>query len=563
MPRPTAFSKIRTFLSDKVGYAGERLPQSATQIVMDLRPRVEEAEEFAHRRLSEYTTWRDYILGHGQKAKYLAELQKLEMSDFFVVTNYVRPLISHLVSLLTSSLGVPYVVPANEDDEERAKSAETITNYLQAMRHRDRYSLQLRQWLEDAAVCGTGWLRAYYDPMRKRAVIERQDAATVYPEPNAKTIREAEFVAIRHVYNLGYARRRWPDLDMKKYEKAGPPEQAEEGEGQQQIVPQAVVWEVYHDFGDRLSIWSDDQILYTGPAPVLGQGYPLFPFTFNPSNLDLHGYSLLRDLEDPQDFYNRITTRMDWYTRFWAMPMAETDDPNANIEIKPGAKWFTRQGFHANPVHPPDFPGELFGMLHNQQQALDTISGIQEVNRGEKPQGITAGVALDLLRQMSQQRQAGPLEDATSALQDAYGYLLALLQEYFEGYDTIVYDADGTTARASLGATDLYGRYDVEDEETGELVADILPHEYNVLMQPPGDLPRSPAAQAELAIQLFQLGAIDDVALLELVKLEGRKEVLARKAAQMQAMLEGQMAGMKERAMADQQSAGMSQEMPQ
>ena len=70
--------KIRTFLSDKVGYAGRRLPQSATQIVMDLRPRVEEAEEFAHRRLSDTHLARLHPRPRPEPSS--RELQKLEMT---------------------------------------------------------------------------------------------------------------------------------------------------------------------------------------------------------------------------------------------------------------------------------------------------------------------------------------------------------------------------------------------------------------------------------------------------------------------------------------------------
>lgn len=560
MRLPATFSKIGNKLMDAVGYDREKQPRTDAQIVLDLRTRVEEAHAHAQDRNREIVEWREYINGDGQKDKFAEELRKLELEDSFVVTNFTRALISHLISLLTASLGTPYVVPFGEDPALK-KAADGLTSYLQALRHRDNHTRHMRRWFEDAAVCGVGWLRAFYDPWKEEVFLRRQDAATVYPEPNAKTVDECEFIGIRHVYNVGYARRLYPDLDMKKAEEAGPPEQAEEGRGSRRVVKQIEIWEVYHDFGDRLSVYSGDQILYTGEAPITGQGFPLFPFTFIPDNHQLWGYSLLKDVEYLQDFYNRITTRMDWYTRYWANPNVKTDDPNADIETKPGSVWRSRQGFNIDPVHPPDFPSDLFGILHGQQEAMDTITGIQEVNRGQRPEGITAGVALDLLRQASEQRMTGPLEDATGVLGEAANYLLALIQHYYAGSRRAAFDDAGRPEVASVEPTQLRGVYEEKDEETDEVRPVIRPHEYIVLMQPAGDLPRSPAAEAELAIQLYQLGAIDDVALLETVKFDGRKEVLQRKAQQMQAMMEGQAQGMQEgQAQAQQMAAAEAQQ---
>lgn len=570
MRMPEAFSKIKDGVLNGVGYDREKPPQSPDAIVKDLKNRVEDAHAHARERNTQYAYWRNYMLGDEQKNKYLAEMMSLEMDDnSFVTTNFTRALVVHLISLLVSSLGQPYVVPFDEENEQLKAAADGLGEYLRAMRHRDNYPSQMRKWFEDAAVCGVGWLRAFYHPWKEEVYLRRQDASTVYPEPNAKTMEEAEFVAVRHVYNVGYARRLYPDLDLKKAEEAGPPQEEKVGDRpHERLVKQIEIWEVYHDFGDRLSIYSGDQILYTGEAPVTGHGYPLFPYTFMPDDESLWGYSLLRDIEPLQDFYNRIVTRMDWYTRFWANPMAETDDPNATIEVKPGAVWRRRQGFKAAPVHPPEFPSELFGILGLQQEGMDTITGIQEVNRGQRPEGITAGVALDILRQNSEQRMTGPLEDATGVIGQATGYLMALIQQYYTGERRILFDVNGEPQSAAVDASALRDVYEEEDPETGEMQAVIRPHEFKVLMQPPGDLPKSPAAKLDMALQFFQAGAIDDVALLETAKFDGRKEVLQRKAQQMQAEMEGQMAGQQERQRMDeqmmqQQMAAQQQSPPQ
>lgn len=547
------FSKLKRGVRSVFGYGTTEEPRNKREVVLDLRERVDTARSYYDVRNNEIAERRRYILGDGQKAKYLEELQDMDLEDEFVVMNYTRSLISHLISLITSSLGEAYVVPSNPEDPRQSEGADKLGQYLRALRKRDNYAHHMRQWLEDAAVTGSGWLRAVYDRWDEDVKLQWQDAATIYPEPNAATLDEAEFVAIRHVRNVGSAKRLWPDIDLEICEEAGPPRQQQGQRGRRMSTKQIEVWEVYHDFGDKLTIYSGDQLIFHGEAPITGAGFPLFHYTFAPSVHEIWGHSLLKDIEYLQDLFNRIMTRISWWQRYWANPNVKTNDPNANIKTGPGEIWYARPGHDIEPVHPPDFPRELFGAMQTVQEGLDTITGIQEVNRGQRPEGVTAGVALDLLRQTSEQRMQGPLEDATAVLADAFHYLLKLIQNYYTDEAMIPFVENGEIQTSRIEAPDLYGMETDVDEETGETVYRIKPHPYQILMQPPGDLPRSPAAKAELAMALFQMGAIDKVALLEAVKFEGRKEVLAREAQMMQAQMQGQVQGMQDRQTAEQQ----------
>lgn len=544
MRMPRRFSTLAQGVRQFLGYESDEVPRSQRDRLLDIRRRVTEAETHFGARNEDFIYWRNYILGDMQRDKYADQLKAMDdLAKEFVVTNYTRALVSHLISLLVSSLGEAYVVA---DDEARQPAGNRLTDYLRAVRHRDNYSREMRQWVEDAAVCGTGWLRAYYDTRRDDVCLRHQDALTVYPEPNAVKPEQCEFIGVRHVYNLGYARHLWEKLDVQDAEESATPMGATEGRGVQQLVKQIVIWEVYHDFGDSLTIYSGDQILHTGPAPVQGMGYPLFPFTFVPSNDEIRGYSLLRDIEDLQDLLNRVTTRMAIWQRYWANPMVSTDDPTGEIDNEPGGVWRVKRGMKADPVHPPPFPGELFALQSQICTSLDTITGIQEVNRGVRPEGVTAGVALDLLRQASEQRLTSPLEDINSVLRDAFAMVLRLMQNYYVQGRSVPLVRSGAPEQARIESDDLYSLGEGQNPETGEMEPQITPREYTILMQPPGDLPRSPAAKAELALQLFQVGAIDKVALLEAVKFEGREGVLQREAQMMQAMMQGQAAGMAE-----------------
>ena len=139
-----------------------------------------------------------------------------------------------------------------------------------------------------------------------------------------------------------------------------------------------------------------------------------------------------------------------------------------------------------------------------------------------------------------------PLEDINSVLRDAFAMVLRLMQNYYVQGRSVPLVRSGAPEQARIESDDLYSLGEGQNPETGEMEPQITPREYTILMQPPGDLPRSPAAKAELALQLFQVGAIDKVALLEAVKFEGREGVLQREAQMMQAMMQGQAAGMAE-----------------
>lgn len=557
MPLPARFSKLLERARDFVGYDSTKPPTTVSGKLLDLRQRVTEAETHFQTRNADHIYWRNYMLGDMQRDKYADQFEtNPELATEFVVTNYTRALVSHLISLLSSALGEAFVVA---NDEANTQAANRLTEYLRAVRHRDNYSRQIRWWLEDAAVCGGGWLRCWYDQERDEIMLRRQDAITVYPEPNAASTEQAEFIAVRHVFNTGYARKLWPKLDVEQAEEESPPKHADEGRGKQMIVRQLVIWEVYHDFGDALTIFSGDQILYTGEAPVKGKGYPLFHYTFIPSNDEIRGYSILRDLEDLQDLINRVTTRMAFWQRFWANPQVTTDDPTAEIDNEPGGVWRTKPGKKALPVEPPAFPSELFAFAGQARQSLDTITGIQEVNRGIRPEGVTAGVALDLLRQASEQRMTGPLEDANGVLCEVFRMLLALAQAYYVGARAVPRMSNGNMGMARVEPTDLYTLGSEPNPETGEPEPTIIAHDYQIVMQPPGDLPRSPAAKAELGLQLFAAGAIDQTSLLEAVKWEDRKEVLQRAAQMAQAAMQGQVAGMQDAAAAQEAAAAQQQ----
>lgn len=533
-------------------------PRTEGEKLVELRARVEDTAAFADAQRDDFLYFREYHDGDGQRDKFLDELDE-ELQSEFIVTNYTRALIAHLVSIISRSLGTWFVVAA---DESMKPGADRLQTHLQALRWRDNHAVHIREWLEDAAVCGVGWLRPYYDRDEERVRLEALDAMTVYVEHGAARVDEAEFIAIRHLYNEAYAQEEWEQLDLEAAGRATDQDRRHRDDPQGPVVHEQIeVWEVYHEFGRKLTIYSGDQVLWTGAAPLGDTGYPLFPFTFWPSRSSVYGYSLIKDIEYLQDMVNKARTRLAIWQRFATNPMWWTDDPSAQIVNEPGGMVQTMPGRQAKLQNPPEMPAELFGLSDMGERSLDTVTGIQEIQRGIKPKGVTAGVALDSLLQASEQRMASPLDGATAVLTEVGRWLVGLIQLYYRAQTSVPMMRDGDPALATIYPQDLAQRVPRRRED-GVTEITLKPNEFHVMMQPAGDLPMSPAAKRQEAYELFDRGAIDEIALLEVVQFEGRDEVIQRKAAQLQAMMQGQLAGVRDgREMAQAQAQAQQMQM--
>lgn len=495
----------------------------------ELNSRIEETRAAADQRHVDWDDARTYAEGDGQKEKYVGGMPE-DLQNEFTYVNFVRGIVDHFVAALISGIGDWYVVSDAGGQDQRAM---TVQKYLEAVGHRLNLTTVKREVGRDAFLLGTGITKCGWNKREQQVTCSHIDPLTFFPEANAKELDQAYFVAERHVFNADYVERLYPGIDMKRASDAGPT--AIDDDSERWVTRLIEVWEVLYEFGEKMMIYTGDQVLYSGDAPY-PDAYPYHVYRVYRNPKSLWGVSMLKDIMPLQDFYNRFITRLAIYMHLCINPVGHTSDPQAagNWDTTPGSIIEHAQGAELDYLKPPNIPGDLFALGQITKENLDTVSSITEITRGERPAGVTSGIAVDLLSERADRRIALPSAEWNHIWSRQGQQMLDIIERY-------------TTGRAAVPSY-AGGQADIASIDRGYLGWNAQPGQeatrYYVVSQPGAQIALSPAAIAEQAMQAFTVNAFDDIGLLEAMKLPGRREYLERKQEQLQAMLEGQQDGM-------------------
>lgn len=526
-------------------------PLSQDDRLSIVQGQVDDAKQAAEQERTDWTTWREFYDGEGQQVEKAAPgaAKDKDLRDDFVVSNFVKTSLQTYIATLMQVFPAWYVVA---HDKEQDEAARTTTDYLQAYATVKHVPGQYQMALEDALVVGTGAVKTYWDPARNDVVVRAIDPQTVLPDPTATALERCEYLALRNVYGAGFAKRLWPELDFEKAADVKTPDY-DEVDQQTGGAQRVEVIEFYYDFGERLMVYSGEQVLFDKPNPMPNNRYPVFLFQMPHSVRKFWATGLVADMMDLQNLINRTRSRIAIYQRYMTNPSWVCDSPGAreDINVGPGEISYLPPGHTLAAQRPPPLPADVFRTIELAQQALDIITGVHDVMRGIRPEGVTAGIAMEGLRQTAQIRMTGPSREWNYGLADLGQGVLDLMQQHYSEDRRVLPILDGPEPkRVEIAANELSrGVVTAELEESGEL--DDLGQPvmqpktttegfgYYVITQPGGDLPLSQASLAELSLQLRQLDSIDDIALLDALHYPGRDKVMQRKMIQ----AEGEAAG--------------------
>jgi len=173
-----------------------------------------------------------------------------------------------------------------------------------------------------------------------------------------------------------------------------------------------------------------------------------------------------------------------------------------HIDVDRAIKW----------LQPPNIPSALFVQLEQINRDIDTVSGIHDVTQGRKPAGITAGVAIETLQEAAQTRIRLAARYLEYSLKHAAELMLSIIWQYYR---------EPRIVRKKSG-----GEYDwrMVNFMNRELQGGIP----SVKIKSGSTLPVNKSVMRHQAIQLFQIGAIDREALLEIFDWPGKEEILKR-----------------------------------
>jgi len=223
---------------------------------------------------------------------------------------------------------------------------------------------------------------------------------------------------------------------------------------------------------------------------------------------------------------------------------------------------------------PPQMSQSIYEYRDRTEQLIQTVSGVYDVMLGRRPTGITAGRAIESLKDSAETRIANVMDTLAEAIEDVASLGLQIIFQFYDG-ERIIKSTDGDKDKNIIVVADypseLQPQSEVqrdafgfpmlnpstqepilvdagaEPEVTPELeemrnmwkqqagialVLSDVTYEWDLKASTDSALPSARAERGQIAADLFRLGAIDREALLEAMDFPARHKILQRLAAE-------------------------------
>jgi hypothetical protein len=178
----------------------------------------------------------------------------------------------------------------------------------------------------------------------------------------------------------------------------------------------------------RVIVWSRDVILYDGPNVNWDGGFPFEVFDWGLQMGHPYGDSEIDTVETMQVALNVLISGVVHNAKLandppWIMEQDALEPPELDKFRKwrdrPGWAWVVPKNMRFEQVNPAQMSTVVFSTIELLQKLLEQITGVTPVTQGQRPEGVTSGVALDSLLLASQytiRLQARVAEDMLNRL---------------------------------------------------------------------------------------------------------------------------------------------------
>lgn len=323
------------------------------------------------------------------------------------------------------------------------------------------------------------------------------------------------------------------------------------------------VWERNDEGVLMQTVVVNDQFLFSLPAEP--QVVPIVQFTYSPHTWTMWAMGAVQHVDKLQIEINRRRGNMADILRYCAQPMLLVDpslvDDFESLKSRPGLVIPVEGGPQgAGWLQPAQLPEALFRLNEVDKADFDTVLGNVDVIQGRRPEGIEAGVAIELLQEAANSRIRLIVRYMEDSIQQLGNISALYIQHYYDTERTFrmvghelakmekPLNEDGirffTINKAMQAQVDpLTGQPVIDKMNEIPKVSEMT---FDIRVGAGSTLPVSRAAQFNKLVQLYQLGVVDDEELLKGSGLERwediykrvqvKKLMAAQQAQQMQAM---------------------------
>ena len=504
----------------------------------------------------------------------------------------IYPIISALVGWMTDQR-IRFQCVASSDPHSQysnfqQKLAQDLETVLDSLWVNQSFESEVEKVLFDSFIYGTGFFKCVYDPGSDggagNPVMRRCDPFTLFIDPNATSLDDANYVIEARELSLVEFERRFPnrgdviDDDMgagyslprrDSTETGGkapmanlaahsggsgtvPPVYGKPGQGGR------VSDSAYYDGSITVfEAWIKENTLFS-PEPGDDEGEPfnvtewrciittgshvqmneramdmwqhgLHPYVryTNHDIGDMWGIALVDHLADPQLAINRLLASLQQHAELVSNPIFMEDSrsgiPRTKIVNRPGQRITKGAGSEAGWLVPPQMPNDVQELISFYIAEMERISGLSGVVRGFSPTGRNAQGVIDSVAESAFVRIRLALRNLERTLSKA-GNLLAnlVVENYSLPRVMSIVGQDGERSMLALRARHFF----VPNEQGAS------PMKFSLFVRAGSAMPISRAARIAEAETLFAMGALDAQAVLEAHDYPNRESILQRLNAQ-------------------------------
>ena len=504
----------------------------------------------------------------------------------------IYPIISALVGWMTDQR-IRFQCVASSDPHSQysnfqQKLAQDLETVLDSLWVNQSFESEVEKVLFDSFIYGTGFFKCVYDPGSDggagNPVMRRCDPFTLFIDPNATSLDDANYVIEARELSLVEFERRFPnrgdviDDDMgagyslprrDSTETGGkapmanlaahsggsgtvPPVYGKPGQGGR-VSDSAyydgsiTVFEAWikentlfspepgDDEGEPFNVTEWRCIITTGSHVLMNERamdmwqhglHPYVRYT-NHDIGDMWGIALVDHLADPQLAINRLLASLQQHAELVSNPIFMEDSrsgiPRTKIVNRPGQRITKGAGSEAGWLVPPQMPNDVQELISFYIAEMERISGLSGVVRGFSPTGRNAQGVIDSVAESAFVRSRLALRNLERTLSKA-GNLLAnlVVENYSLPRVMSIVGQDGERSMLALRARHFF----VPNEQGAS------PMKFSLFVRAGSAMPISRAARIAEAETLFAMGALDAQAVLEAHDYPNRESILQRLNAQ-------------------------------
>lgn len=449
-----------------------------------------------------------------------------------LIINKVRSIIRTELAKIVAQKPRFYVVPRTSEDEDltAARVGEQIFDSVYSDK-KIKVILRRAEWW--TSICGTGFLKDYWDPNKKDSqgnvgdfCIEPATPFHVFvPDFDTEELEEQPFILHVTTKSVDWVRSTYPQFGGKVEANVNAASDLLDDSFMGMIGAQSPnsknavlcieAWikpKGHRLFpqGGMFQIVGDKLVYFTRTYPYKHGEFPFSKLEGIPSG-KFYGTSIIEDLIPLQREYNR--TRSQIIENKNRMAKLQLMAPRGSIEVQkitsePGQVILYTPGFNPpTPLPLQNLPPYVLQEIQNLQQDMDDISGQHEISRGQNPAQVTAATALSYLQEQDDTKLSGTIESLEAGIEKLGKHILSYASQYWtEARLVRVMGKDGSFDAHVYKAADLGGNNDLRVEAGSAL-------------------PTSKAAKQAFLMDLIKLGAIPINDALQVLDIGGVEKV--------------------------------------